>query len=107
MSSVVIHEQKAKKTENWIEKLGFGSFTRFALSGVSVCLVIFFAAEYGTEYGTEKPKGPVAGLRVILNSQSLRKNLSEPQPEKKSLLSQCTNRDNTVDLTCLKTKLKF
>ena len=105
--TAVIREQKSKNTENWLEKAVFGTFTRFALSGVSICLVILFAVEFNATSAADKPKGPVAGLQVILSSQSFRKNFSEARQEKKSLISECTNNDHTLDLSCLKTRLKF
>jgi hypothetical protein len=102
----VIRQRKPENVETWFDKLVFGSFTRLALSGISMVLVIFFITEFNTSL-SEKPRGPVAGLQVILNSQDFRKNFTAPETEKRSLLSRCAISGNKVDLACLKSKMKF
>lgn len=105
--TTVIRQPDSLKSQNWIEKLAFGVFTRFALSGVSVCLVILFLAESGNRSLMEKPQGPVAGLPVILSSQDFRKSFTSSKTEKKSLLTRCLNGNNKMDFACLKSKMKF
>ena len=95
--------KKVSSQENWV----FNPFTRFALSGISVCLIVFFMIEWQSPESVELPKGPVAGLRqVILNSQSLRKEFSS-KDKRKSLLSSCISPDKKqADIVCLKEKMK-
>jgi hypothetical protein len=95
--------KKIASQETWV----FNPFIRFALSGISVCLIVFFMIEWQSPANVELPKGPVAGLQqVILNSQSFRKELSAKE-KRKSLLSSCISPDKKqADLTCLKEKMK-
>jgi hypothetical protein len=95
--------RKISQQESWM----FNPFTRLALSGLSLCLVIFFLIEWQSPANTELPKGPVAGLQqVILNSQSFRKELSSRE-KRKSLLSSCISPDKKqADIACLKEKMK-
>jgi hypothetical protein len=94
--------KKVLSQENWV----FNPFTRFALSGISVCLVVFFMIEWQSPSNAAIPKGPVAGLQVILNSQSLRKEFSSKE-KRKSLLSSCISSDKKqADIACLKEKMK-
>ena len=95
--------KKVSPKENWM----FNPFARFALSGISICLVVFFMIEWQSPENVELPKGPVAGLQqVILNSQSFRKEFSSKE-KRKSLLSSCISPDKKqADFACLKEKMK-
>jgi hypothetical protein len=95
--------KKVSSQETWI----FNPFTRFAFSGISVCLIVLFIIEWQSPVNAEIPKGPVAGLQqVILNSQSLRKEFSSKE-KRKSLLSNCISPDKKqADIACLKEKMK-
>lgn len=95
--------QKISASPGWI----FNPFTRYALSGASICLIVFFAIEWQSPANATLPKGPVAGLQqVILNSQSFRKELNSKE-KRKSLLSSCISPDKKqTDIACLKEKMK-
>lgn len=95
--------QKISTREGWL----FNPFARFALSGISICLVVFFLVEWQSPDNAKLPKGPVAGLQqVILNSQSFRKELTSKE-KRKSLLSSCVSTDKKqADIACLKEKMK-
>lgn len=95
--------KKVSPQESWV----FNPFTRFALSGISICLVVFFMIEWQSPADAKIPKGPVAGLQqVILDSQSFRKELSSKE-KRKSLLSSCISPDKKqADIACLKEKMK-
>jgi hypothetical protein len=104
MTRVMIPTSKKVSTHgSWV----FNPFTRFALSGISVCLILFFIMEWRSAATVEMPKGPVAGLQqVILDSKSFRKELNSRE-KRKSLLSSCISPDKKqADLTCLKEKMK-
>jgi hypothetical protein len=102
----VIRQREPVKVEKWLAELVFGSFTRFALSGISTVLVVLFFMELNPSL-TEKPRGPLAGMQVVLKSRDFRWDFRAPKPEKKSLLSSCRDVKNKVDLFCLKSKMKF
>jgi hypothetical protein len=95
--------KKVPREARWV----FNPFTRFALSGISACLVVFFMIEWQSPAHVEMPKGPVAGLQqVILNSQSFRKEFNSRE-KRKSLLSSCISSDKKqADVACLKEKMK-
>jgi hypothetical protein len=99
----VMRPTPKKVSTSWI----FNPFTRFALSGISVCLIVFFMIEWQSPANAEIPKGPVAGLQqVILNSQSFRKELNSKE-KRKSLLGSCISPDKKqADIACLKEKMK-
>ena len=103
----VLYQRKPEKISTWLETLMQSNFTRLSLSGVSICLVILLLVEIGNTPISETPKRPVAGLPVILNSQDFRKAFNTGKREKKSLLRDCLNSKNKVDINCLKSKVKF
>lgn len=103
----VIRQRKPEKVESWFDRLALGGFARLALSGISICLAILFVVEIGQTTFVEKPKGPVAGLQVILSSQDFKKSFTLAKSEKRSFLNRCKGSDNKIDFACLKSKMKF
>lgn len=93
----------APKKNHTLENWAFNPFTRFALTGISICLIVFFMIEWQSPASANLAKGPVAGLQqVILNSQSIRKEFSLKE-KRKSLLSSCIGSDKKqANIACLK-----
>jgi hypothetical protein len=80
---------------------------RFTLSGLSICLLVFFLVEWQYPQTTKLPNGPVAGLQqVILDSRAFRKNMTQVKSTRK-LIPECLKMGKQqADLACLKERFK-
>ncbi len=116
MSGVISKPQPAKRGFSFLPGFFDVAATRYALAGVSICLLLLFFIETGNPLNEPNPvKSPIANLPagkaglqgVIVRSQDLQKNLNARKERKRSVLADCTSRlKRKIDLACLREKVK-
>jgi len=108
MQSVAAQRQQPKKEDLFSFRFLEISYARFALAGISACLMIMFFIEAGTA-GNEQSR--INRLHsdlhsVVLRSDDLRNAFTARKENKKSMLRSCLNSFNKqIDVACIKEKI--
>lgn len=101
MTAIILQEQ-APKPQNWLKMTLFQPFTKVALTGVSVALMLFFFVEWSAPISVRKMQSPIKGMQVMLNSTAMRSGFLAPKPHR---LAACKTQ-NSWNVDCLKEKWK-